>query len=600
MALLFGKTITNKEFIQAWGEKAVERYKVEKVLPSLVICQAIQESGWGTSEISKICWNYHGLNYYNDSVTKNYSYLNKCTQQEDKNGILKDTVENFCIFNDIDEELDCLYSWYNRDKEAYKCLHGNTDALRNFELIREAGYATDSRYTDNLTQIYSMYPEIRAYDDIVLRGKEKDFMKINRNYTTTNLNNTGDRGRNGVKSDYHWIVVHYVGNSDANGNETTAKNNCIYYRDANVGSSANFYVDNTGVYQSVPWNSNRYAWHCGVGIGNEKKYQYLLNDGTSQCNNATSIGVEICVCKKSVKTKNASDTDWYFNETTYNHAVEFIKYLMDYFGIDINHVVRHHDVNSIHKLCPRPFVGDDINVYYGKTGNTLWNEFKAKLEAAEASASPSAPDTSAPSSAASSAGISTYRVRKSWTDTASQIGAFTSLANAKNVAGKNNGYYVFDENGTIVYPAMTPVAVCQAYKVNSPDGTLNMRSTPNSSNSGNIVKVLKNNAFVLATKEQPDGWIYVKHAADNKIYEGWVFRNYLTLSNGLYGKTVNSSDGTLNIRADYNPKGSLIATMGNGFGFTVLQQVSGTNWGLIWCGETIGYSDISDSYSEKI
>ena len=40
-----------------------------------------------------------------------------------------------------------------------------------------------------------------------------------------------------------------------------------------------------------------------------------------------------------------------------------------------------------------------------------------------------------------------YRVRKSWTDVKSQIGAFTNLDNAKALAAKNPGYYVFDEAG---------------------------------------------------------------------------------------------------------------------------------------------------------
>lgn len=44
----------------------------------------------------------------------------------------------------------------------------------------------------------------------------------------------------------------------------------------------------------------------------------------------------------------------------------------------VGHVVRHYDVTA--KACPRPWVGDDINTYYRKTGNTLWNEFKTKLE----------------------------------------------------------------------------------------------------------------------------------------------------------------------------------------------------------------------------
>lgn len=46
-----------------------------------------------------------------------------------------------------------------------------------------------------------------------------------------------------------------------------------------------------------------------------------------------------------------------------------------------------------------------------------------------------------------------YRVRKSWTDAKSQIGAYTVLQNAKNACNKAGaGYYVFDSKGEIVYP----------------------------------------------------------------------------------------------------------------------------------------------------
>ena len=46
-----------------------------------------------------------------------------------------------------------------------------------------------------------------------------------------------------------------------------------------------------------------------------------------------------------------------------------------------------------------------------------------------------------------------YRVRKSWSDAASQLGAFKVLANATALADKNPGYAVFDESGRQVYPA---------------------------------------------------------------------------------------------------------------------------------------------------
>lgn len=44
-----------------------------------------------------------------------------------------------------------------------------------------------------------------------------------------------------------------------------------------------------------------------------------------------------------------------------------------------------------------------------------------------------------------------YRVRKAWEDAASQIGAYTVLENAKQMADKNPGYTVFDWNGKALY-----------------------------------------------------------------------------------------------------------------------------------------------------
>ena len=48
-------------------------------------------------------------------------------------------------------------------------------------------------------------------------------------------------------------------------------------------------------------------------------------------------------------------------------------------------------------------------------------------------------------------GTKYYRVRKSWTDAASQLGAFTSLENAKSAC--EAGYTVYDDNGKAVYTA---------------------------------------------------------------------------------------------------------------------------------------------------
>ncbi len=46
-----------------------------------------------------------------------------------------------------------------------------------------------------------------------------------------------------------------------------------------------------------------------------------------------------------------------------------------------------------------------------------------------------------------------YRVRKTWKDAKSQIGAYRVLSNAKAQADKNPGYYVFTNDGVAIYPA---------------------------------------------------------------------------------------------------------------------------------------------------
>ena len=49
-----------------------------------------------------------------------------------------------------------------------------------------------------------------------------------------------------------------------------------------------------------------------------------------------------------------------------------------------------------------------------------------------------------------------YRVRKSWADEKSQVGAYKSLENAKKECDKHKGYSVFDENGKAVYTTPAP------------------------------------------------------------------------------------------------------------------------------------------------
>lgn len=76
-----------------------------------------------------------------------------------------------------------------------------------------------------------------------------------------------------------------------------------------------------------------------------------------------------------------------------------------------------------------------------------------------------------------------YRVRKTWANAKSQIGAYRDLNNAKVMADKNAGYFVFDNNGKVVYPVQS--TAFKSYTVQVTADTLNIRKGPGTNYSTN-------------------------------------------------------------------------------------------------------------------
>lgn len=157
----------------------------------------------------------------------------------------------------------------------------------------------------------------------------------------------------GTTSRIKYIVIHYVGALGG------AKANCEYYAGGNRGASAHYYVGFDGeIWQSV--EDANIAWHCGA-------FSYVH----PECRNANSIGIEMCVRKRSTKTMNATDKDWYFEDETVLSTIELTRYLMKKYNIPASHVIRHYDVTG--KICPNPFVYN--------TGDYTWDEFKKEISA---------------------------------------------------------------------------------------------------------------------------------------------------------------------------------------------------------------------------
>lgn len=130
---------------------------------------------------------------------------------------------------------------------------------------------------------------------------------------------------------------------------------------------------------------------------------------------------------------------------------------------------------------------------------------------------PATPATPAPAPAPTSA-TKYYRVRKSWNDKASQIGAFTVLQNAKNCVDANPGYAAFDDSGNQVYPAQQ--ASFTSYQVQVTISDLNYRKGPSTSYAS--YGYIEPGVYTIV--DEKNGWGLLKAYAAKR--NGWISLKY--------------------------------------------------------------------------
>lgn len=231
------------------------------------------------------------------------------------------------------------------------------------------------------------------------------------------------RGSNPIK----FIVVHYLGVPNADN---------PYLYGGGYGGHYNIKRDGSVYLAANPRTA--ILWHCGGGLqgsGGHSFYQI--------CTNSNSIGIECGVCyTENVKEASGDSGKWYFTKETQESLIWLVSKLMDEYGISADHVIRHYDVTG--KICPNPYVKNN-NLRTSWT----WDQFKSYLSEYRKSGGYT-PGTVTPQEEEKF-----YRVRTTWENTSSQLGAYLSLDNAK--ANCPAGYAVFDYQGKEVYrPEVKP------------------------------------------------------------------------------------------------------------------------------------------------
>ena len=203
-----------------------------------------------------------------------------------------------------------------------------------------------------------------------------------------------------------------------------------------------YYVDNTCAWQNLPHSLS--GWHAADGSGN---------------GNRRTIAIE-CIMSSAYNVTDKKSED---------NCARLAAALLKKYNLDINHLFTHTHWLNVRdgKSGSVDYLNTARNPYKMCPAYILphWTEFKKKVQA-YMDAGSSTPATSSPKQL--------YRVRKTWADAKSQIGAFSSLENAKKAC--KAGYSVFDNSGTVVY-TIAEKTYAKGVKINLSNVTLYSSST---------------------------------------------------------------------------------------------------------------------------
>ena len=457
------KDLSEADAIKKVGALFTADMKKSGILASVSLAQFILESGYGKSELAQNANNCFGMkkslsgNTWAGSSWDGKSVYTKKTQEDDGTGKLYTITADFrkypCVEDSIADHSAYLLGAMNGSKQRYAGLKGCTDYKKAVQIIKDGGYATSTTYVTNLCNIIERW-NLTQYDVKEASGQKQEASvvkltdRVIHDITKENLSEVPrSRGSNKIE----FIVVHYLGVPNAD-------NPNLY----GGGYGGHYNIKRDGSIYKAADPKTAVVWHCGGGLqgsGGHSFYQI--------CTNFNSIGIECGVCYTDTSVKDASgDSDqWYFTTETQESLVWLVSKLMDEYGISADHVIRHYDVTG--KICPNPYVKNNKL----RTSWT-WEEFKSRL----AEYRQSGGYATEGSAAAPVASDAWYRVRKSWGDAASQVGAFKVLDNAKTCADEHPGYYVFDPDGKKVYTPKASVAVPFLVRVKIRD--LNIRTGP--------------------------------------------------------------------------------------------------------------------------
>ena len=141
--------MANNEFVEQIAEyvkKYAGKYGIKVHSP--IIAQAILESGWGKSALASKYHNYFGLKCGSSWSGKS---VNMTTKEEYKVGTLTNIRDNFRVYDSMEAGVKGYFVFIN--KKRYANLKGVKSPEEYVRRIKADGYATSSKYVDNIMRV---------------------------------------------------------------------------------------------------------------------------------------------------------------------------------------------------------------------------------------------------------------------------------------------------------------------------------------------------------------------------------------------------------------------------------------------------------------
>lgn len=355
-----------------------------------------------------------------------------------------------------------------------------------------------------------------------------------RYYSNRKLNTAGNKPE--------YITIH----NTADINEAAGTNDAEQYSRATYNNAmgevvVHYYLDETACWHILA--NDTVGWHAG--------------DGTNGTGNTKSIAIEIIMDGSGSKSDTEAET----------RGALLAAILLYEYNLPIEKMVPHKTWNG--KQCP---------VYILPHWNKFVEKVKTNLANIKKQNEPEKPTT-----------LQLYRIRKTWEDATTQIGAFVNLDKAIDYCDKaGSAYSVFDPNGVKVYPKEeVKFKVGDIITLSTDAKYINNTSIPSwVLNSTLYVRKIDDNKITFSTLKTGDitGVVDVKYIKSFKT----DFTPYI----------VKITANKLNVRKAPNTTAAVVTILSKDSAYTIIEEKG--DWGLLKSFAEKKDGWINLAYTEKI